>query len=578
MFDFLQRKFTEVFSVNKQKINCYESLQQRIDEKSAYLEQTLKIFNNFNSFTQEYQQKLLSLKISDTPHNKNDQKLHDIFSLIFTTLFENILVNQKLLVNLINEITQISNVLNKEKNYYDELKKTYNQLILEKKNAEKNKTTYHQNGQNLEKFCVNNKITDEQYLNEDLINSFESIKRELNNYRGSIIKCNLLVNEYNDKQGKILDFFPQLIEVDGVFYFRLLKTLTSTIIDKNKLNTSRLEEIKDEKYLDNDQKIKELIERLEAILQKESIIELTPFQSIIDFYKCDDENNFNIYNKIIQLLKKEIDNSIYPSYDQEAEKKKFTLNKIFTKLFSENGQVTKEQSDDLMNCLKDTSVHNIFLTLLSILRTNNRTVRSKDVVELLAKALEIILIEAEKSKNYEYAKNCIILSQTYYYLDENKKKIYVVEFLKKDPWVTTPNFWRGFIDEMIKKEFQRLQNLFPHQKMNIEKSINIPPQIIPKLNEILFSQLLPYTNNMVEFEMNKVIIVKILDEFLKKYNYLSKSNTESLFSLLTSNPEEIEKLRKEYSPELEGENNNNNKKEDEDKNEKSESKEEDKKE
>ena len=559
MLDFLQQKFNEVFNINQENINSYEALQKRIKEKYSYLVKVLKLFNNFNSFTQDYIQKLTSLKIPDVPHNQDDQKLHDLFTLIFNTLSNNISINKKSLENIVNELTQITNLIQNEKSSYSDLKKTYNQLINEKKNVEKNKKTYHEIGLNLEKTCIENKITDEQNLNEDLLLYFDSAKKELNNYKNSINKCNQLVNNYNNKQGKLLEFFPQLIEADCVFDLKLLKIIISCLEENNKLITSCLEETKDQKYLINEQKIKELIENLESIIQKEPLIEHNFYQSTIDFYKCDDENDFNKYNKIIQLMKKKIDNSFYPKYNEEAEKIKFNLNQLFTKSFSENSAITQEQSDNLINFLKDPSTHNIFLTLLSLLRTNNRTVRNKDIIELLAKSLNVILDEAEKNKNYDAAKNCIILSQTYYYLDENEKKIYVVEYTKKHPWMTDPNFWREIIDEMIKNEFIRLQNLFPQQKMDIVKNVNVSPQIVPKLNEILFTQLIPYTNNMVEFQVNKVIIVKILDEFLKKYNYLNQSNTESLFGLVASSPEEIEKLRSEYSPELEKTTNNEEK-------------------
>lgn len=69
-----------------------------------------------------------------------------------------------------------------------------------------------------------------------------------------------------------------------------------------------------------------------------------------------------------------------------------------------------------------------------------------------------------------------------------------------------------------------------------------------KLNEVVFSQLLTFISNMGDFEIDKRIILKIVDECIEKYNYLSKTNIDSLYELITEGKVDIEQLRKEYSP------------------------------
>ena len=70
---------------------------------------------------------------------------------------------------------------------------------------------------------------------------------------------------------------------------------------------------------------------------------------------------------------------------------------------------------------------------------------------------------------------------------------------------------------------------------------------------------------MADFELDKRIILKIIDEFIEKYNYLSKTNINSLYELITEGKLDIEQLRKEYSPSLEEELINKNKNENEEK-------------
>ena len=114
-------------------------------------------------------------------------------------------------------------------------------------------------------------------------------------------------------------------------------------------------------------------------------------------------------------------------------------------------------------------------------------------------------------------------------------------------------FWRDFIQDMIKKEFERFESVIPDANINIEKNINITKNIMVKLNEVVFSQLLTYASNMKDFELNKKVIIKIIDEFLEKYNYLSKNNQDNIYMIITQGEEDIEKLRSEYDPSFEDE-------------------------
>ena len=58
---------------------------------------------------------------------------------------------------------------------------------------------------------------------------------------------------------------------------------------------------------------------------------------------------------------------------------------------------------------------------------------------------------------------------------------------------------------------------------------------------------------MKDFEFDKRVILKIIEEFIEKYNYLSKNNQDSIYAIITQGEEDIEKLRNEYNPSLEDE-------------------------
>lgn len=282
------------------------------------------------------------------------------------------------------------------------------------------------------------------------------------------------------------------------------------------------------------------------------------YQSDLDITKCKSEKDFKIMSGTKYLITKYIDQSIFPEYSEEQEKKNYEVYTIIKRLFDQKGEIDPKLSEDFINLINDPSVHKYAFIILSILRTNSRFEKEKSLIDLLGKGFNILLEHAAKNKLYDNIKNCIILSQTYYYNDENKNKIYIFEYIKNNKWMKSASFWRSFIEDVIKNEFIRFEKVFPDANFSVEKNINVSKKIKEKLNEVVFSQLLTYVNNMKDFCLDKRVIIKIADEFIAKYNFLSKNNINTIYDLITEGKEDIEQLKKEYSPDLEKELNNEN--------------------
>ena len=194
--------------------------------------------------------------------------------------------------------------------------------------------------------------------------------------------------------------------------------------------------------------------------------------------------------------------------------------------------------------------------VLSQLRTNSTFHRPKTFIQVFGKAFNKMINMANKNEIYDYVKNCIILSQTYFYdegEDKDKKKKYLFEEIKSNKILNNSHFWRGFIDSMLKLEFDRFKVNHAYPDYDIEKGENIPDRIKRKLDEIVFSQLLSFITNLNDFEIDKRVILKIADEFIQKYKYLSESNIESVYQIISKEKDDLEKLRKEYDASLESE-------------------------
>ena len=100
------------------------------------------------------------------------------------------------------------------------------------------------------------------------------------------------------------------------------------------------------------------------------------------------------------------------------------------------------------------------------------------------------------------------MSQTYFYINKNGKKIYLIQFIKNNNLLKTPDYWLNFLSELIKidlnKEIKRSQI--------DENSLK---------NNISFSKIMTIIQNMNECEVNKNLIKTVIDKAIEKYN-LSK--------------------------------------------------------
>ena len=554
--------FLKMFNILPVKdVEGYENLQKRINEKNAFLEKVTGCFNELNKNLIDFSKKLIFLNSNFTniTTTLEEQNIHETCKLIYQKIINELGQNNHLVEDIIKNLNEHLKAFNHEKTLYDDFKKTNKELQDEKERLVKNKDLYHKAGKEAEakikKFVqINfNQLSNlPEELKPELNNIVSPPIKTLNNYTLSVEKVNQFVNKYNHKQSKLLEYLPDLGSEDGVFFFRIVKLYLESLEAGEKYLNLNKKQMNDSKTVETNSKLKELIEINDIYKRNEQPVELIQYQSDLEFTKCKDENQFNIFAKSVETINKYINNNIFKNYDYNQELKKFEIGSKIKKLFNEKGEIDEKMGQDFLDSLKDVSLHKHVYVILSQLRTSNKFQKSKSLINLLGKCFNILLDNAQHNKLYENAKNCIILSQTYYYSeDDNKTTIYLFEYIKNHKWLTNPGFWRMLIDSNIKSEFERYQKSNPEIDLNVEKNKNIPKRIKDKLSDIIFSQILPFTNNMVDFGIDKRIIVKIIDEFASKYSFISEHNLAATFGVVSENKEEIERMRKEYDPSLE---------------------------
>ena len=551
---------TNMFKVKD--VTGFENLQKNVTTKKEYLEKVLSCFNNLNSALKTFSETIVSAEktLNSMEMYPGEKKINDALVLICQKIKENNISNNNLLSSVINNISEYSNQLNEILSCYEHFKKKNKDLQQEKANLASKKESYHKLGKEAENriksMVKHSPDTKDIFGQEEYVEQLQMIgnpaKEALESYKSSIKKANELAKQYNKRQKALYDLLPPIAEKDQVFDFELMKLYHKTLEAESKYINNNIETFKNS-HIEVKSELKDLIVILENNKKDEKLHKFSQYQTELDINKCQSDADFRILCHSIELVSLYVDKSLFPDYEYETEQKIYNIQQILRQLFKETGEINSKLCEDFFNGLKEQKVHRKFFILLSQLRTNNKFLRTKYLIDLLGQGFDILLNFAGKNKIYENVKSCIILSQTYYYEDENKKKVYIFEKIKKNKYLQNSHFWRQFIEDMIEKEFKRLEHILPDVNFSVENNINITPKIKEKLNEAVFSQLITYGSNMRDFELDKRVILKILEEFFGKYNYLTEANIKNIYTVLSEEPDEIERLRKEYNTSLESE-------------------------
>ena len=538
-----------------------EFLHDRYKRKHLYVSNFIEIINKFQNACLSFSKSLM-LIIS-----KNYQLLEEKNNSIYTTI-ENLLsfINlqsqeyNELYINLKSNILEPTNKVleelnHKEKELYSLYLKSRTQYHNSRSSLEKAQKEYENSIKMCEKAIFNSKSLEINPLasNEDKDKNINKTNTFINNsksiedkYFTCIEEANKMrTNEYN-KQKELLEFY-QKIDSDNYSKIKGMIGVFLVLIKKMyKSIFSSIETLSDQyKNINVAGDLNLFIEKNKSEDKPDKPIVFVPYcpeanlktTSISGDQKENEKLQINY--EVISMLRKSFRN-ICEDLNMEEETKKHRLRLLSLKIFKIGPNVTfsQEEKKELLSYLKIPEYRTYFIINLSKQRTKGRFQRGEKLLDDLADILEFILEISEKEKNYEDAKNCLILSQTFYTeitIDKNKKKEkykrYLFDYIIDNKWLTSLSFWEGIIDFMIQKEIKKNEEVLKDQiaKETIEERR-------ARISNIGFSQLLPYASNMLEFYMKKDIVRNLVELFVKKYDIV-KNTANMIFDAIENTPE-----------------------------------------
>lgn len=546
-------------------------LHERYTLKKITISNIIELFTRLQTSMSNFSKELHSLITKDyilyTEKNSSKYEAMEFIKLILTIQSTQLNVGVEIIKNRILDTLKIQKeeeILEKE--LYNDLKKNISKYEESKINLSKIKDKFYNSAKSAEvaifqakEFSFKEKerknSSNSNNNNDNSINNFNNDNNDLYTKLEQKSRDNLLdarkndqkyleilqeTNNYreivNKKQTDLLKFYENIENKDHQIYTFIIRDYFSYLKTNNSIMKGHLIQMEDKiNKINYNQDIISLINIYGSEKKPEKKIKYIPYK--LDFEKDDLNDEKQSLNYQIIMAMKPFIKDLCPNFDIELESKKQEMRDLLQKIL-DNSIFSTDDKKQLLLFINEDWGQKSFLFFLSKMRTSGKFCREEELVKYLAEILNKILDFAEKKSDYESAKNCIILSQTYYYEDKNTmEKKYLVELIN-NKWLKQPVFWRNIIDVMIKEDIEKFRKIKEeNEKLNQNEQKE-------SINNIVFGQIISYINNMKDFKIEKKSIVKIVDEFVEKYkigNEVSKNIYENIA------PEnELEQLRKEY--------------------------------
>ena len=546
--------------------NKVDLLHQRSQKEHTYLTHFLEIMSKFQTACDNFGKTIRAIV------NKN-YILFDEGDSTLKTSIENFIKSLSTYSQIFNETSEtikttilepisksISESFQKEKEVYNTYCKTRSIYNSSKSNLEKVHKEFESRGKDCENLVYNAKkskmyslVNHDQLLKlektatESLTNTvlcedkYINILSETNKARENEINSQKKIHNYY--QTNDTDYYSKIKTILGLFITCFKKMNSSLTIDIDSLR-DKFNRINMEKD------ISDFIEKNKTEAKPDEVIVFIPYKpapeltsnSIISTNRSNDSKELEVCFEVVVTFKK-LFKDIRTDLNMEEERKKSRLRILSSKLFKinpnekSNNSFVKEDKDELLSFLKEQNFRSYFLMFLLKLKNkkyNDDDNLFKELTEIFNSILEI----CEEAKDYESAQNCIITSQSLYNENKSKKKKYLIDYIRDNKWFNNIEFWEGLIDCMIEKEKTKNEK-FSTNKDEKEKKNN--------LKNIAFSNIFSYTNNMLDFNLQKDDIISLVEKLSKKYE-IEKEMVDSIIdninNIINSKAQEEEKKHK----------------------------------
>ena len=428
------------------------------------------------------------------------------------------------------------------KNNLNELKKNEKELIelltniagiqgkyyLECKSAENCITEYENTKTFIDK---DEKISLEDFMNKRI----KIAKDNETSYLNAIDVGNTFIEQYNKSSLTLLKRIKALNKEVILSFENALQLFYNHSLKKCSDEKQKLEELKE--TLDKISYSSMLENKSTFCLNSHDKFEFMPYQIPIleskEYKETKDEKGIKPkFDKrthdIIVRMKKEF-KGVAERYDDQKENAKYEIYRISKFIVDNIHQKPLDENDKtlLYTKLKLSDFRLQFLRFLNSFRASGKFVIGKQSFIQLGHIMKYMVDRISEDKDYESMRYLLIMCQTYYYVNKEKKKFYLAKFIEKHQLFQADEFWEFYFSDSIFKEIEK-------SNKTEEAEVETQKEKDKRFSNVVFSKLLSIAHNMMDFQIDKKKIQNLILVFSKQY-----SVDESLEKQIVSMIDEI---------------------------------------
>ena len=397
------------------------------------------------------------------------------------------------------------------------------QYYLECKSAENCITEYENTKSFIEK--------DEKLSLEDFMNKRIKIAKDNEaSYLNAIEVGNTFIEQYNKSSSSLLKKIKALDKEVILSFENSLQLFYNNSLKKCSDEKQKLEELKP--ILDKISYSSMLENKSTFCLTSHDKFDFMPYQIPIleskEYKETKDEIKPQFDKKthdIIVRMKKEF-KGVAERYNDQKENAKYEIYRISKFIIDNIHQKPLDENDRtlLYTQLKLSDFRLQFLRFLNSFRASGKFVIGKQSFIQLGHIMKYMVDRISEDKDYESMRYLLIMCQTYYYVNKEKKKFYLAKFIEKHQLFQADEFWEFYFSDSIFKEIEK-SNQTEETEEETQKEKD------KRFSNVVFSKLLSIAHNMMDFQIDKKKIQNLIIVFSKQYS-VDESLEKQIISMI----------------------------------------------
>ena len=397
------------------------------------------------------------------------------------------------------------------------------QYYLECKSAENCITEYENTKSFIEK--------DEKLSLEDFMNKRIKIAKDNEaSYLNAIEVGNTFIEQYNKSSSSLLKKIKALDKEVILSFENSLQLFYNNSLKKCSDEKQKLEELKP--ILDKISYSSMLENKSTFCLTSHDKFDFMPYQIPIleskEYKETKDEIKPQFDKKthdIIVRMKKEF-KGVAERYNDQKENAKYEIYRISKFIIDNIHQKPLDENDRtlLYTQLKLSDFRLQFLRFLNSFRASGKFVIGKQSFIQLGHIMKYMVDRISEDKDYESMRYLLIMCQTYYYVNKEKKKFYLAKFIEKHQLFQADEFWEFYFSDSIFKEIEK-SNQTEETEEETQKEKD------KRFSNVVFSKLLSIAHNMMDFQIDKKKIQNLITVFSKQYS-VDESLEKQIISMI----------------------------------------------